>query len=629
MDLSGAFGPVLVTGATGFLGGHVARSLLARGVEVRVTGRNLANGLALAQLGADFRPVDLRDRVGMIRVCEGVRAVVHSGALSSAWGPYDEFYGINVTGTENVIEACTANGVQRLVHISSPSVMSRFEQQLNLTEADAFPETFVSVYSETKKLAEDRINAAEDIETVILRPKAIYGPGDNAIFPRLIEASAKGRLPLIGDGETVTDLTHVDDVVQACELALVKPEAAGKTYLIIGNPAIRIWDVITEVVTRLGHAAPSRKLPYKKAMRVATVMEAVWRTLHLPGEPLLTKYKVGILACSQTYDISAARNELGYEPKVALETGIQSVLDSLQGAKKTTVSARENKSQVSVGLNLLKSGDTITLEKFFMPHGKWRKMKVPATWAIIDHPNEGPIVFDTGYSRRFSDGTKRFPFKLASIVTPASISADDEAVAQVRARGIDPGEVRWLVLSHFDPDHYGGLRDFPNARIVCSAEAWESVRGKKGWAAFRVRMIPGHLPDDIAGRLYILPDFDGPEIGPFARSYDFFGDGAIRFVETPGHAAGQVAAFVRTHDGEVLLAADAAWNMASIEIPRYGGGIHRRIAVDKRGHDATYAKLRALRSARPELRIIPTHCPDTWNELGQDRKGAKADEPAA
>jgi len=593
--------------------------------------------MKLSRIGADFRPVDLRDRPSMMRVCEDVDFVVHSGALSSAWGAYRDFYDINVEGTQNVIDGCKQWGVQRLVHISSPSVMTRPEAQLGLKESSPLPETFVSAYSETKKLAEDRVNAAREqgMNTVILRPKAIYGPGDNAIFPRLIEAAARRRLPIIGLGDTVTDLTHVDDVVQAITLALEKDEALGKTYVVTGSEAVKIWDVIARVVTGLGHDAPSKHLSLKKATVVAKILESVWKLLHLRGEPPLTQYTVGILGISQTYDTTAIRTELGYEPKVSLEDGITSVLASLETEESDEPASRSyelpaQERQVDVEMTIMRAGITHTYERLFMPHGAWRKIDVPAMCALLEHPKEGFILFDTGYTRRYFEATKRFPFNLAAFLTPASVPAKEEVVSQLARRGISPEQVNWIILSHFDPDHYGGLRDFPQARIVCSWRAWESVAGKSGLAAFRVRLLPGHLPEDLAARLSLLPDLDGPAIGPFERSLDLFGDGSIRFVEAPGHAAGQLGAFIRGSNGrEAFLAADACWNLASLEDETYRGGVHRWIAVDKKCHDETYAKMRRLLAESTDLLIAPTHCPRVWKEVSQKQQGERSYEPAS
>lgn len=620
--------PILVTGATGFLGGHLVRRFLDMGQPVRATGRNLNVGLEIQAAGADFRPVDLRDLVSVISACEGVSAVVHGGALSSAWGRYKDFYDINVRGTENVIEGCVTHGIERLVYISSPSVMTRPEAQFGLRESDAFPESFVSMYSETKKLAEDRVKAAPSnkLRSVILRPKAIYGPGDNAIFPRLVEAASKKRLPIIGDGEAVTNLTHVNDVVEAIILALTRDEAIGNTYVITGGEDVRMWDVIKEVVTRVGHEAPSKRLSLNKAMFAAKAMEFLWRILRLPGEPLLTTYKVGILGMSQTYDISAARRDLRYTPRVTMKQGIDNTLDSLRSGqgivwvKKPIQRAAETR----VGVRIRAAGTLSVPARMFLPTGGFKRIVVPALFAIIEHPREGLILWDTGYSPRFIEGTCRFPFRLMRWLTPARPTDEDAVVFQLRSLGYRPDDVKWILMSHFDPDHYGGLKDFPRSRVMCSAKAWENTRDKTGWAAFRSRILPGNLPEDLSGRLFLLPEPDGPAIGDFESSLDIFNDSSIRIVELPGHAAGQVGAFVRRTDGtDVFLAADGCWNRAALEAEEYRGGLHRMLAVDKLAQDETYRKLRRLRSEWPELSIVPSHCPRAWRELGELEESAR------
>lgn len=632
MDTHDLTHPILITGATGFLGGRLAEVLLAEGVPVRVMGRNLRRGQELARLGADFRPVDLRDRPAVLAACRGMGAVVHAGALSSAWGTRKDFFDINVEGTQNVVDGCRAAEVQRLVHISSPSVMTRPVPQLGLRESDPLPTSFVSLYSETKKLAEDRVNEAinHGLPAVILRPKAIYGPGDNAIFPRLIEAARRKRLPRIGDGETVTDITHVDDVVRAIRLALVRPEALGHTYCITGNREVRIWDLIGDLLARLGYDPPAKHLSLNKALTIARVLELLWRVLPLPGEPPLTTYKAGILGISQTYDTTAAERDLGYAPEVSLESGMASVLHALQEASEPAAAPSppgepaEPGDAPPIALSILQSGAARTREKLFLPGGTWRQIAVPALFGILDHPVQGPIVFDTGYSHRFFEGTRGLPFRVMRWITPAVIPPYEEAVRQVRAHGVEPEAVPWVLLSHFDPDHYGGLKDFPNARVICTAAAWESVRDKSGWAAFHVRLLPGHLPDDLAARLWILPEFDGPPIGPFPRSLDLFGDGTLRLVDLPGHAAGQIGVFLQTPDSKnVFLAADGCWNRRMIAPGASGGGIHRLLAMDRQAQDETYDRLRAMHRDWPALHIIPSHCPDAWREWNSESADTK------
>ncbi len=622
MDSALFDGPVLVTGATGFLGQHLVRRFLDIGQPVRATGRNIKIGLALQAEGADFRPVDLRDRAGMDAAIDGVEAVVHSGALSTVWGRKEDFHAINVGGTENVIAASRAHGVKRLIYISSPSVMTRPTAQWNLTEDEPLPSEHVSMYSETKRLGEDLVNQATGLETVILRPKAIYGPGDTAIFPRLIKAAAKGRLPIVGDGNTVTNLTHVRDVVAAILLALKSDKAVGKTYVITGGDDIRIWDVITDIVTRSGFKPPSRKIPIGRAMRVAKVLEWVWRTLHLPGEPPLTTYTAGILGLSQTYDISAARRDLGYEPSVPLAEGVDEAFptEEAQTAPAKAVAAEAVATDPpAVGIRIRTAGKAWVRPFTFQPGGGLKWMTVPALFAIIEHPEQGLLLWDTGYAPRFFAATRRFPWRIMRLATPATIREEDAVVNQLQALGYDPKDVKAIILSHFDPDHFGGLKDFPDIPIMCSWRAWADVRDKRGLARVRARLLPDHLPEDIAGRLKLLPDPNGPPISAFERSLDLFGDGSIRLVELPGHAPGQLGAFLRRQsDGaDLFLAADGCWNLAALETGGYRGGAHRLLAVDKKAQDETYNKLRQLHEEWPELRIVPSHCPRAWIETGE------------
>ncbi|MGH2663468.1 MAG: NAD-dependent epimerase/dehydratase family protein [Actinomycetota bacterium] len=208
-------GTVLVTGATGFLGGHLARDLAAHGSEVRGLGRNTGRGLQLEADGVSFFPVDLSNREALRRACRGADVVVHAAALSSAWATRSAYRRVNVDGTAAVLGAAQAAGVGRIVHISTPAVLSRFADQFDLTEEEPIPAVHISDYGASKAAAERLVSAVSAVETVIVRPKAIYGPGDTALLPRLVGAATRGRLRIVGHGDTMTHLTHVSDVVRA------------------------------------------------------------------------------------------------------------------------------------------------------------------------------------------------------------------------------------------------------------------------------------------------------------------------------------------------------------------------------------------------------------------------------
>ena len=243
---------ILVTGGTGFLGQHLVRVLLSHGHTVRLMGRDFSQVQSL--IAADAIPItaDLRDASAISQACSGVDVVYHVGAFSSAWGKRADFFAINVGGTQAVIAGCREYGIKRLIYVSSPSVVFTGQDQHHVNEAVSYPRRFASVYSLTKKLGEDLVNAAAPyVETVIIRPKAIFGPGDRTLLPQLIAAARRNRLPQIGDGSNLVDLTYVENVADALLLALDTLAAVGKTYTITNDEHIPLWDVIGQMLCEL------------------------------------------------------------------------------------------------------------------------------------------------------------------------------------------------------------------------------------------------------------------------------------------------------------------------------------------------------------------------------------------
>ncbi len=328
-------GTVLITGGTGFIGAALARRLIADGgITVRLMGRNFRKVSDLLRAGAEAVCVDLRDTAAVGEACRDVDTVFHIGALSAPWSPggWRDFYESNAHGTENVLGGCLM-GVQRLIYVSSPSVVFDGRDHFQSTEDAPYPKRFASAYSWSKKVGEDRVNAAaqEGLETIILRPKAVFGPGDTSLLPRLIAAARAGRLPQIGDGDNLVDLTHIDNVVHALCLCLDAPaDARGRTFTITGGESAVLWDVIRQVLRALGISDRLRRLPVGVALMAAGLMEA--RATITKKEPLLTRYSALILARTQTYDIAAARRFLNYEPVVSLSDGVEQTIAALKAA---------------------------------------------------------------------------------------------------------------------------------------------------------------------------------------------------------------------------------------------------------------------------------------------------------
>jgi nucleoside-diphosphate-sugar epimerase len=322
---------ILITGGSGFLGQHLARALLDQGHQVRLMGREMESARGLIDAGAQPIVADLRDRAATIAACAGADAVYHVGALSAPWGRRADFYAINVGGTAAVLAGCRLHAVRRMIYVSSPSVVFDGRDHRNLTEAAPYPRRFASVYSLTKKLGEDLVNAAGWCETVIVRPKAIFGPGDRSLLPRMIAAARQNRLPQIGDGQNLVDLTYVENVADALVRALDAKAATGKTYMITNDEHVRLWDVIRMVLRRLGISSNLRRVPLAAALVAASLMEC--RATLTGREPLLTRYSAAILGRTQTYDISAARRDLGYAPRISVADGIERTLAALTSSQ--------------------------------------------------------------------------------------------------------------------------------------------------------------------------------------------------------------------------------------------------------------------------------------------------------
>jgi nucleoside-diphosphate-sugar epimerase len=325
---------ILVTGGAGFLGRHTAAKLLDHRHRVYLLGRSFdrdpATLQALLKRGAVPVIADLRDRGSVAAACKGMDAVVHAGALSADWGARAEFEAVNVGGTQHVIDGCHAAGVGRLVHISTPAVIFAGEDHENADERWPSARTFTSHYAATKLAAEQLVNAAwaGGLPSVILRPKAIFGPGDTSLLPRLLGAARAGRLRQFGRGDNRVDITYVENVAHAILLAVEARAAVGKTYFITNDEHVLLWPLIRRVLHSLHLPHDLQPLPIPMALGVARLME--WRANLTGRPPLLTRYSVGVLARTQTYNVAAARRDLGYAPVIPVEQGINHTLTVLR-----------------------------------------------------------------------------------------------------------------------------------------------------------------------------------------------------------------------------------------------------------------------------------------------------------
>lgn len=315
---------ILVTGASGFIGGRFARFALEQGLQVRVSARRAEAVEPLLARGAELVAGDLGDAALVQRLCRGVDAVVHCAGAVGVWGRYAAFHQANVTVTENVVEACLGQQVRRLVHLSSPSIYFDGRDHVGITE-EQVPKRFSDHYGATKYLAEQKVFGAAEfgLEVLALRPRFVTGAGDTSIFPRLINMQRKGRLSIIGNGLNKVDFTSVQNLNDALFSALLAgAPALGKAYNISNGAPVPLWDVVNYVLRQLDLPPVTRHLPYGLAYGAATLNETLCTLLPGRPEPTLFRLGVAVMAKNFSLDISRARHYLDYDPQVSLWTAL-------------------------------------------------------------------------------------------------------------------------------------------------------------------------------------------------------------------------------------------------------------------------------------------------------------------
>ena len=325
----------LVTGGGGFLGSAIVRQLRARGDEVVSYSRG--HYPELAALGVEQRRGDLCDLDALVEAARDCDVVFHVAAKAGIWGSFEEYHRANVVGTENVIAACRINSIIRLVYTGSPSVVFDGSDVEGGTESLPYPPHFEAYYPQTKAMAERAVLAANSgsLATVSLRPHLIWGPGDNHLVPRIVAKARSGKLSRIGQRSCLVDTVYVDNAAEAhlnaADRLVPGQPPAGRAYFISNGEPLPLWDMVNRILAAAGLPPVTRCVSPALAYAAGAVCEAAWRTLRLAGEPPMTRFVARELATSHWFDISAARRELGYQPRISIEEGLKRLQRSLQG----------------------------------------------------------------------------------------------------------------------------------------------------------------------------------------------------------------------------------------------------------------------------------------------------------
>lgn len=269
---------------------------------------------------------------------------------------------------------------------------------------------------------------------------------------------------------------------------------------------------------------------------------------------------------------------------------------------------------VRVGVTMFDTGFCIARASLIARDTGWHNVQCHAPSFLLQHPTHGSMLFDTGYAPRLAAAFAHWPERLYKYATPTTFSTP--IVQHLADRGVTAAQVTTVLVSHLHADHVGGLRDFPQAQFVVSASALALQQQVRGVCAVRRGIVQAMFPDDFATRARVIHAFDHAPLPHLGPTHDLFGDGSILLVPLPGHARGQFGALVRAVSGDLLLCADGAWTSRAWREVRTPHWITSAMQDDMSALRHTLEALRAFADARPDVTILPTHCPDTLRWRG-------------
>jgi nucleoside-diphosphate-sugar epimerase len=318
----------VVTGATGQLGSNIVEQLRLSGRPVRAFVRPGSDTSFLKSVGAEIVAGDLKDKASMAGAFTGAKVVYHAAARVSDWGPWEAFRDEAVLSTTNVVDACHAAGVDRLLHVSSISVYGypMVKSGERVREDMPLGQNFWmwDYYPRAKLLAEEI--AWRFPRVTVIRPSWIYGPRDRISIPRVVPALREKRAPIIGDGSNLLNIIFGADVARGCILAAENPSAIGQAYNLCSEGEITQRDLSNALTDALGLPHVTKSVPYGLAIRFAWFQEAWAKLRRSPKPPMITRRAIYLIGRPTMYDISKARTQLGWSPQVKVREGVEKAL---------------------------------------------------------------------------------------------------------------------------------------------------------------------------------------------------------------------------------------------------------------------------------------------------------------
>lgn len=269
-----------------------------------------------------------------------------------------------------------------------------------------------------------------------------------------------------------------------------------------------------------------------------------------------------------------------------------------------------------VKLSLQYAGYCLAKESHAIKGGQKKEIKFHALFGLIQHPEKGWVLYDTGYTERFHEATRKYPNKIYAKMTKVFIRPEEEVIAQIRAIGIEPEEIQHVIITHFHGDHTAGLKDFPNATFYCSQKAFTQLENVSDFWAFSKGILKDFIPSDFNNRVQIIEEVaQKQEDIIFGHRYDLWGDDSIYTVDLPGHAAGQIGIQVQTNKHQYFLIADACWLKKSYTDLVLPSPIVKLFFDSWKDFKNSLTNVHLYHQANPDVIIIPTHCEESTRNL--------------